>query len=326
MKPFVLLSSIALTITLSTSVSGQQSKSPTDFIDIFEKLSGKHPGTRKAHASGICASGIFTPNSELSALSKSELFTLTGVPATIRFSVGGGNPNADDRAQGARGMAIQLKLPNGGLHNIVGNSTPVFAAKDPDTFFGLLETLVPGEDGKTDFAKVGEYIATHPSTQKAAHWQRTTAAPYSYSRSEFFGLHTFYFEDAQNKQTKFRWHTTPNLGMRSLAPEEVTGLPRKFLNEHLHKDFASSTISYTINVAIGKDEDTTNDPSQSWPEDRQIIKFGEVLLTSIGGESCTPINFDPNVVANGFKTSDDPVLRMRSPAYAVSFGRRLSGQ
>lgn len=326
MKPLFLISSIAITVILATSANAQQTKTPTDFINMFEKLSGKHPGTRKAHASGICAKGTFSPNPELSSLSSSELFTQTNVPATIRFSVGGGNPGADDRAQGARGMAIQLKLPSGGLHNIVGNSTPVFAAKDPDTFFGLLETLVPGENGMPDFAKVGEYIATHPSTQKAAHWQRTTTAPYSYSTSEFFGLHTFYFEDAKGTQTKFRWHTTPNSGARSLTKEEMSALPVKFLNDRLKEEIESKTIAYTIKVAIGQEEDTTNDPSQSWPEDRQVIKFGEVTLTSVGGEDCTPINFDPNVVSAGFKTSDDPVLRMRSPAYAVSFGRRLSGQ
>ncbi|MCS4306412.1 catalase [Rheinheimera pacifica] len=41
---------------------------------------------------------------------------------------------------------------------------------------------------------------------------------------------------------------------------------------------------------------------------------------------CSNINFDPNVLSRGFSASDDSVLRMRSPAYAISFGKRLSGQ
>ena len=45
-----------------------------------------------------------------------------------------------------------------------------------------------------------------------------------------------------------------------------------------------------------------------------------------GGEACTPINFDPNVMSAGFSAGNDPILRMRSPVYAVSFGQRLSGQ
>jgi catalase len=39
--------------------------------------------------------------------------------------------------------------------------------------------------------------------------------------------------------------------------------------------------------------------------------------------ACEPINFDPLVMADGIAPTDDPVLRFRSPAYAVSFAKRL---
>ena len=41
---------------------------------------------------------------------------------------------------------------------------------------------------------------------------------------------------------------------------------------------------------------------------------------------CESINFDPMVMADGIAPTNDPVLRFRSQAYAVSFGKRLSGQ
>ena len=44
------------------------------------------------------------------------------------------------------------------------------------------------------------------------------------------------------------------------------------------------------------------------------------------GAACEPINFDPLVMAAGIAPTKDPVLQFRSPAYAVSFGKRLSGQ
>jgi catalase len=44
------------------------------------------------------------------------------------------------------------------------------------------------------------------------------------------------------------------------------------------------------------------------------------------GAECETINYDPLVMADGIAPSNDPVLRFRSPAYAVSFGKRLSGQ
>ena len=44
------------------------------------------------------------------------------------------------------------------------------------------------------------------------------------------------------------------------------------------------------------------------------------------GAACEGINFDPLVMADGIAATNDPVLKFRSPAYAVSFGKRLSGQ
>ena len=44
------------------------------------------------------------------------------------------------------------------------------------------------------------------------------------------------------------------------------------------------------------------------------------------GVACEPINFDPLVMADGIAPTNDPVLLFRTPAYGVSFGKRLSGQ
>ncbi|WP_146216789.1 catalase family peroxidase [Glaciecola sp. KUL10] len=326
MNKFVKIALVSLLPLVSSQTVVAQEKTAVDMINLFEKLAGKQPGFRKAHARGVCASGEFMPNKSLSNYSTSELFKTDKVPATIRFSLGGGNPMADERAPGARGMAIQLKLPSGAMHNIVGNSTPVFAAKDPDTFFGFLETLIPGEDGKVDMRKVGQYVATHPSTQPAAAWQRTAKTPYSYANTEFFGLHTFFMNDSNGNETKFRWHTTPDLGVKVIEKEALATLENGFLEKHLTEQFANETISYTISISLGRKEDTNIDPSQAWPADRPTEVMGKLTLTSVGGKACDSINFDPNVISAGFKSSDDPVLRMRSPAYAVSFGKRLSGQ
>lgn len=326
MNKFVKAAIVSFIPLVSSHGALAQEKTAVDMINLFEKLAGKQPGFRKAHARGICAAGEFVPNKSLSTYSTSELFKTDVIPATIRFSLGGGNPQADERTPGARGMAIQLKLPSGAIHNIVGNSTPVFAAKDPDTFFGFLETLIPGEDGQVDMRKVGQYIATHPSTQPAAAWQRTAKTPYSYANTEFFGLHTFFMNDASGTQTKFRWHTSPDLGVKTLEKEQLATLENGFLEEHLNEQFANQTISYTISIALGKEEDTNVDPSQAWPSDRPTEIMGKLTLTNVGGDACDRVNFDPNVISQGFKSSDDPVLKMRSPAYAVSFGKRLSGQ
>ena len=79
-------------------------------------------------------------------------------------------------------------------------------------------------------------------------------------------------------------------------------------------------------MVLGEPGDTDDDPSRPWPAGRPVFKAGTLSVQRSGGEACTPINFDPNVLSAGFSAGADPILRMRSPAYAISFGLRLGGQ
>ncbi|MDP4535950.1 hypothetical protein Q3O60_07105 [Alkalimonas collagenimarina] len=79
-------------------------------------------------------------------------------------------------------------------------------------------------------------------------------------------------------------------------------------------------------VTLGEEGDSISDPSVQWPAERQQIHVGTLRITSSGDDSCVGTNFDPNVLSLGFRASDDPILQMRSPTYAISFGKRLSGQ
>ncbi len=300
--------------------------SAADFIELFEKLSGAYPGFRKAHARGVCAEGEFITNSDAKYFSNSKLLSSTRLPATIRFSLGGGNPSADERVPGVRGIGVQLTLPSGQKHNFTGNNTPVFAGKDPETFFGLLKTFLPDETGKPNISKTSAYVMANPSTRANATWLATTLAPTSFANTKYFGLHTFFY--GESNPIKFRWTLIPSLGEKQLSKEQAASMPPEFLERKLKQqvDDSDTLVKFTLIANIGKDSDTNVDPSQQWPEDREQITLGELTINSIGSDGCTPINFDPNVMSVGFSPSDDPVLRMRSPAYGISFGKRLSNQ
>ncbi|WP_371195088.1 catalase family peroxidase [Glaciecola sp. SC05] len=316
-------------VSMSGSALAQQapeSVSANDFIQLFAKLGGEHAGMRKAHARGVCAVGSFAPASDAAQYSSSALFTLDEVPAQIRFSLGGPNPVADEREPGTRGVGIQLSLPDGGKYHITGNNTPVFTGKDPETFFGFLETLLPDENGKPNPAKTGAYIAANPSVMPALAYARSNPAPASFSRSDYFGIHTFFFENAQGEQTKFRWHLVPDAGPLGLTAQESASMPSEFLEQRLKDEIADGSVSFTLMAAIGNETDSVIDPSQQWPAERPSIAMGKLTVTEAGGQACNPTNFDPNIVPSGIKTSDDPVLKMRSPAYGISFGKRLSNQ
>ncbi len=311
------------------STAPPETATAVDFINIFEKLSGSQPGLRKAHPKGICAAAVFEPNREVPYFKSADLFGQDSLSAIVRFSVGNGNPASDERIPGARGMGIQIKLPNGSAHIITGNSTPVFSGKDPETFLGFLRTLVPDETGQVNFAGVGAYVAANPSVQAAAMWSRTTPAPVSYANTPYFGLHTFFFEDSQsNEKIKYRWQLTPTLGHVGLSKEQAASMAPVFLADKIKEQLVDpdTKVSFTLTATIGIEADTNIDPSQVWPEEREQVTMGSITITEVGGMACDKLNFDPNILSAGFTPSADPVLRMRSPAYAISFGKRLSNQ
>jgi catalase len=54
---------------------------------------------------------------------------------------------------------------------------------------------------------------------------------------------------------------------------------------------------------------------------------GTLKITSASPQpnaACEKVNFDPLVMTDGIAPTNDPVLLFRSPAYAISFGRRIS--
>ncbi|TWX66654.1 catalase family peroxidase [Colwellia sp. C1TZA3] len=309
----------------SNAAENDKKVQANDFIELFEKLGGKHPGYRKAHANGMCASGTFvpTPNKHFTGaalLSNGEL------PVSIRFSVGGSSPSSNERAPGARGMGMQIQLPDGALHTFTGNNFPVFAGKSPEVFYGFLSTLLPDENGNADPAKTMAFVEQNPSLQANIAWNKTAKTSASFANTEFFGLHTFYFEQPNEQQTKFRWNIEPSLGVKTLEKAEADSMPTEFLADTFAQQLKDETVSFTIMASLGEAQDSDIDPSQQWPSERPQVSLGTVTIKTSGGDACKNTNFDPNVMSAGFTPSADPVLKMRSPAYAISFGKRLSGQ
>ena len=71
-----------------------------------------------------------------------------------------------------------------------------------------------------------------------------------------------------------------------------------------------------------------NQPILPWPDTRSKVKVARLEVTSAASDDkdCIAVNVDPNRLTPGVTASADPVLSMRSPAYAIWLGKRLSGQ
>lgn len=310
--------------------AAQADVTPDQVVKALEGTFGVTPGERRNHTKGTCALGEFVGSREAPAYSRSALFSGKPVPVVARFSVAGGNPKVPDTAKSGRGMALEFRLPGGKLQHMTMLNTPVFGARVPRTFFDQIVAMKPDPaTGKPDPAKMKAFLASHPDSRAQADFLAKNNPPASFATSEYFGIHTFKFIDRQNKTTLVRWRFVPQDGEKRLSDAEMKTAPANFLEQRLIERTRKGPVRWDMLVSIGKPGDSVDDPTVAWPENRKQFKAGTLTISSAmpqkGGE-CEKINFDPLVMSDGIAPTNDPILLFRSPAYAVSFARRLSGK
>ncbi|HUX64452.1 catalase [Sulfuricella sp.] len=161
-------------------------------VTAIESTFGVAPGERRNHTKGVCALGEFVGTPEAAAYSRSVMFSGRPVPVIARFSLAGGNPKAPDTAKSARGMALEFKLPDGGLQHMTMLNTPVFGAAQPRTFLDMMIATKPDPaTGKPDPEKIKAFKASHPDNLAQATFLADNNPPRSYANSAYFGIHTF---------------------------------------------------------------------------------------------------------------------------------------
>ncbi len=309
----------------STEVTAPQ------MIDAFEGTFGVHPGQRRNHIKGTCAAGEFVGAAETTALSRSALFSGKTIPVIARFSLGGGSPEVPDAAPAPRGMALEFHLPGGALQHITMIDAPIFATASPASFRDLLVAAKPDpKTGQPDPEKFKVYLATHPdamaSTQLSSHHTPTA----NYYQTTFFSIHTFKFIDAKGAEHPVRWRFVPRDGTKEMTAGEMKAAPHDFLEKNLIERTRKAPAVWDMIVYVGEAGDPQDNPTLLWPETRKHFTAGTLTITQATtqqkGVACEPINFNPLVMADGMAPTNDPILLFRSPAYAVSFAKRLSGQ
>jgi catalase len=78
-------------------------------------------------------------------------------------------------------------------------------------------------------------------------------------------------------------------------------------------------------VIVAEDGDDVHDPTVAWPEERERVEVGRLVLTGPETEREREgdiLVFDPTRVTDGIELSDDPILHFRPQAYSVSVERR----
>lgn len=318
-----------LTLAAPLCMAAEEEVAADQVVSALENTFGVHPGERRNHTKGTCAAGEFVGSPEAQIYTRSALFSGKPLPVIARFSMPGGNPKVPDFAKIPRGMALEFRLADGSLQHITMLNTPMFGAASPQTFFDDILAKKPDPaTGKPDPEKIKAFKASHPDSSPQAEFLAKNNPPTSWANSSYFGIHTFKFVNRENKTTLVRWRFVPQDGEERMSDDELKSSPPNFLEQKLIERVKHGPVRWNMMLTIGEPGDPENNPTLLWPSDRKEIRIGTLTISSATpqkGAECEKINFDPLVMADGIEPTNDPVLLFRSPAYAVSFGKRLSG-
>lgn len=311
------------------SIAAENQVAPDQVVTAIEGAFGVTPGERRNHIKGTCAVGAFVGSKDAVVYTRSALFSGKSVPVIARFSLAGGNPKLPDTAKNPRGMALEFKLPGGQLHHMTMLNTPIFGAANPQTFLDQMLALQPDPaTGKPDPENMKAFKASHPDSLAQAQYLASNNPPASYANSAYWGIHTFKFINKKNKTTLVRWRFVPQDGEKRLSDDELKTAGANFLEQALVSRAHQGPVRWDMVLTIGDAGDPEDNPTLAWPEERKQVKVGTLTINTAmpqKGAECEPINFDPLVMADGIAPTNDPVLLLRSPAYALSFAKRLGG-
>jgi catalase len=328
---FCVLGTVACGTQAQPAAASQQNEvTAEEVVTALEGAYGVHPGERRNHTKGTCALGTFVGKAEAAVYSRSSLFSGQPLPVVARFSLAGGDPEASDAERSPRGMALEFRLPNGGLQHMTMINTPMFFAAVPRTFLDKMRALKPDPaTGKPDPETFKAFLDSHPDNRGQAEFLADNNPPASYADSAYYGIHTFKFINRDDKVTLVRWRFVPQDGEKPLSDAELKSMPRDFLEQALINRTRQGSVRWDMLLTIGEPGDPQDDPTILWPKDRKELNVGTLTISSAmaqPGAGCEKINFDPLVMADGIAATNDPVLLFRSPSYALSFTKRRQGK
>lgn len=317
------IAALSLVTCLAFSGIAVADNMPADLVDALNGIFGQHEGKRGSHAKGICAIGEYRPTDQAAQLSAAPHFNNGPVPATIRYSMGGGNPAISDKTNTVRGMALRLELPDYEITDMVLISAPLFFARTPEQTLEFLRVRARDPDtGKPDPDRVAAFSEANPETTRQSAWLNDNPFPDSYLTTPFFGVNAFRFTNADGESVYGRWHVKPAGGVDGVPAEEIPNLSDDFLMDDLAQRLAEGSSDYEFHVQIAGDGDPITDPTELWPDNREMIHVGTLTVTEAIGQDCDDMMFSPVALPDGIEPSDDPILHIRTPVYAESFMRR----
>lgn len=306
--------------SVTSTLHSTASPSPTQLVDSLNQVFGDHH-KRASHAKGFCATGSFTPNADATHLSNAGVFS-TPSEATLRFSIGGGNPKASDKSRSVRGLAVRLNQADE-QYDLLMISEPVFFASTPESFVSFLQARVADPaTKKPDPEKVKAHNEKYPEAKLQPAMVAAHTAPASYVTTPYFTTNAFGLVNATNETKWARLTLEPKAGRLFISEDEEKSLADDFLEGELNARLAHGAAEFTLYAQLANHGDSLINPAVEWPADRKRVALGVLSIKATRGQRCDSDVFIPTNLPHGIIASDDPILKARAAAYAVSKSRR----
>ena len=296
-----------------------------ELIQQFNAIFGEHPGFRPAHAKGAVFAGTFTPASAAQSLTKAAHITRETTPVTVRFSNSTGLPLIPDNDPNAnpRGLAIRFDLAEHVHTDIVSHSTDGFPTRTGQEFLEFLRALASSDLSNIPASPFGAFLGSHPAA--LAFVQTPKTAPVSFATETYFGVTAFRFTNKDGLSKYGRYRIVPAAGNEHLDDAATAAKAPNYLFDEIATRITEGPVEYKIFVQVANDGDVVDDATIHWPEDRPLVDFGTLSLTSPVANSETEqkhIIFDPIPRLEGIEPSGDPLLELRAAVYLLSGRRR----
>jgi catalase len=296
-------------------------------LETLDKIfGGPYPGHRAVHAKGALLTGTFVPAPEAASLTRAPHIQHSSTPVSMRLSDSAGIPAVPDNdPQGAspRGCAIRFHLAEHVHTDIVSHSHDGFPVRTAEEFLEFLTAITASDPSKPHPNPVEQFVGTHPAA--LAFVQAPKPIPTSFAKEHFFAVNAFKFINADGAVRYGRYRIVPELGTEYLDAEAAAAKTPNFLFDELFERIAAGPIKFQVFIQLSEEGDVVDDATIHWPEDRKLLKFGEITLDAL-----TPNNeaeqrqiiFDPIPRVDGIESSGDPLLEPRATVYLMSGRRR----
>jgi catalase len=297
-------------------------------VDGLNSVFGAHPGSRAAHAKGICCTGTFVATPDAATLTRAAHMSGRAVPVIVRFSNASGDPTTPDIMGGGAGMAVKFRLGDSESTDLLSIAIPIFPSRTPEDFLQLTQALTPDPTTHLpDKRKIDAFAAAHPELQRALQLALMGRPLASFAQTIYHAVHAFRFANASGDERYIRYSWRPEPGTARIYLDQEQHIPPDYLQQELRERFATGPVRFTLHLQLAEKGDDVTDPAKAWPEERRSVPAGTLELTGLVSDQdggCEALVFDPSRVTDGIVPSDDPILKARPGAYSVSFHRRTS--